>query len=154
MAVQRRVAAVGYRLGTDGVPEFLLVRARAGGRWTFPKGKIEPDDATPADAAEREASEEAGITGLVDPIPLCTYTHLAHLGGEYYREQSVEAYLLKITGPSGHPEPGRRPTWFAEDHAVAALTENQITSTYALEVRRVIYTALERIDISSAAQAR
>ena len=51
-----QVASVCYRLKGD-EPEFLLVRTRSG-RWTFPKGGVD-DDATHADAAAREAFEEA-----------------------------------------------------------------------------------------------
>jgi 8-oxo-dGTP pyrophosphatase MutT (NUDIX family) len=39
------------------------------GQIAFPGGKIDPHDATPADAALREAAEEIGLTGaLVEPI--------------------------------------------------------------------------------------
>ena len=54
------VAAVCYRLKDD-EPEFLLVRTRSG-RWTFPKGGVD-GDATNAEAAAREAYEEAGVKG-------------------------------------------------------------------------------------------
>jgi len=50
------VAAVCYRIKGDDL-EFLLVRTRSG-RWTFPKGGVD-GDATNADAAAREAYEEA-----------------------------------------------------------------------------------------------
>ena len=61
---------IGFR---DGQIEFLLVKTRAG-RWTFPKGRVE-DDATRSAAAAREAFEEAGVHGQVDPLPFATYLH-------------------------------------------------------------------------------
>jgi len=60
------VAAVCYRV-RGGEPEFLLVRTR-NGHWTFPKGRVD-QDATNADAAAREAYEEAGVRGSVDSVP-------------------------------------------------------------------------------------
>jgi 8-oxo-dGTP pyrophosphatase MutT (NUDIX family) len=140
-----RVAAVGYRAHVADGFEFLLVRTSAGDRWTFPKGGVEACDPTPAHGAEREAAEEAGVRGVVDPTPLCIYTHLAHLGGGAYAEQTVEAYLLRITGAGGVPEADRRPTWFAAPQAIAALAENQFQSLYADEARRVVEAALDRL---------
>ena len=66
------VAAICYRV-RDGQIEFLLVKTRAG-RWTFPKGRVD-DDATRSAAAAREAFEEAGVHGQVDPLPFATYLH-------------------------------------------------------------------------------
>src|ERR1017187_7231771 len=66
------VAAVCYRLKGD-EPEFLLVRTR-GGRWTFPKGGVD-SDATHAEAAAREAYEEAGVKGRIEHEPFHSYIH-------------------------------------------------------------------------------
>src|SRR5271165_2413808 len=64
------VAAVCYRV-RGGELEFLLVRTR-NGHWTFPKGRVD-QDATNADAAAREAYEEAGVRGSVEPFPFICY---------------------------------------------------------------------------------
>src|ERR1035441_4082761 len=66
------VAAVCYRLKDD-EPEFLLVRTRSG-RWTFPKGGVD-GDATNAEAAAREAYEEAGVKGRIEFHPFHWYFH-------------------------------------------------------------------------------
>lgn len=58
-----QVAAVCYRVRGSGI-EFLLIRTR-GGRWTFPKGGIEPG-LTYAQAAALEAFEEAGVHGRME----------------------------------------------------------------------------------------
>lgn len=49
-----------------GVPEYLLVRAKAPpGAWVFPKGHIEPGESAEA-AAVREVREEAGVDARID----------------------------------------------------------------------------------------
>src|SRR6059058_1167396 len=59
----QQVAAVCYRIRGGGI-EFLLVQTR-GGRWTFPKGGVEPG-LTHAQAAALEAYEEAGVHGRME----------------------------------------------------------------------------------------
>jgi len=66
------VAAVCYRV-VENEPEFLLVRTRSG-RWTFPKGGVD-GDATNAEAAAREAYEEAGVKGTIERDPFHWYFH-------------------------------------------------------------------------------
>ena len=62
-----RAIACCYRT-TAGDLEILLVRSRSG-RWTLPKGHLEARE-TALDAAAREAREEAGVEGDLDPVPL------------------------------------------------------------------------------------
>src|SRR5580658_2281666 len=66
-----QVAAVCYRWRGDSI-EFLLVRTRSGGRWTFPKGSAEPG-LTHAQAAALEAFEEAGVHGRIEETSFATY---------------------------------------------------------------------------------
>jgi 8-oxo-dGTP pyrophosphatase MutT (NUDIX family) len=51
-----------------------LVTTRTQRRWVIPKGHIE-DGHTPAEAAAREAWEEAGLRGRIDPEPLGSFTY-------------------------------------------------------------------------------
>jgi 8-oxo-dGTP pyrophosphatase MutT (NUDIX family) len=154
MTPRIRVAAVVYRdRGAEGI-EFLLVRTSAGDRWTFPKGGVEAGDPAPADAAAREAVEEAGAGGVVDPIPLCHYTHLARADADRCLEQVVEAYLLRATGADGEPEPGRAPTWFPAGRAIEALAENQLAAVYADEARRVVEAAIARVGAAGVAEGK
>jgi hypothetical protein len=69
-ALPRRAAAICYRL--ERRLELLLVRTKDGSSWTFPKGHIE-DDERPADAAAREAREEAGVNRTISPRFLTRY---------------------------------------------------------------------------------
>ncbi len=88
------VAAVCYRVRC-GEPEFLLVRTR-NGHWTFPKGRVD-QDATNADAAAREAFEEAGVRGSVEPTPFVCYRHCKpRRPGSRGQVVLVDAHLCKV----------------------------------------------------------
>lgn len=66
--LERQAGALAWLPGTDPL-RFVLVTSRRRGRWVFPKGAIEPGRTGP-ETAEREALEEAGVVGQVDPLPL------------------------------------------------------------------------------------
>lgn len=62
------------------------------GRWLQTGGHCEPHDATLADAALREATEETGIAGLVvdpDPVLLSRHPVHCHPGGHHLDVQYV-----------------------------------------------------------------
>jgi 8-oxo-dGTP pyrophosphatase MutT (NUDIX family) len=63
------VTATGLVLAPDG-ERVLLVHHRRLERWLLPGGHIEPEDATPGDAARREVIEETGATLAADGEPL------------------------------------------------------------------------------------
>jgi 8-oxo-dGTP pyrophosphatase MutT (NUDIX family) len=75
----------------------LLMTSREPGRWIIPKGNIHPG-VTPAQAAEKEAYEEAGLKGTVSgSISLGFYAYFKILAsGEKY-PATVEIYLLRVT---------------------------------------------------------
>ncbi len=109
-----RAAAVCYRR-VGGSIQFLLVQT-AGGRWTFPKGRVEAGE-TPWQAAQREALEEAGVRGDVSPHLLTTYTHQKRTADRRATRVMVAAYLLRVESDSDAAEPGRSPTWFEPQEA-------------------------------------
>lgn len=61
------ITAVVDRVGTDGHPEVLLVKRSDTGHWTNVAGIIDPGE-EPADAAEREILEEAGIVAIAERL--------------------------------------------------------------------------------------
>ena len=72
--MRTQFGALCYRVLRD-KPQVLLVTSRGTGRWVIPKGwPIE--GATPADSAAREAWEEAGVEGRVQPVCLGIYSYL------------------------------------------------------------------------------
>jgi len=136
------VAAVCYRVKGD-EPEFLLVRTRSG-RWTFPKGGVD-GDATHADAAAREAYEEAGVKGRIDLEPFHWYFHSKR--GRFRSRRSmvpVHAHLCEVESLVSPKEDHRDPTWFKADKARRRLRENR-SPELAGEVIQVIDQALMHI---------
>jgi 8-oxo-dGTP pyrophosphatase MutT (NUDIX family) len=136
------VAAVCYRL-KSGEPEFLLVRTRSG-RWTFPKGGVD-DDATYAEAAAREAYEEAGVKGRIEHEPFHWYFHSKRSRFTSHRSiVPVQAHLCEVERLVSPAEHHRDPTWFKADKARRRLRENR-SPELAGEVIGVIDRALVRI---------
>ena len=90
-------------LPRDDAGRILLVRLRDGG-WATIGGFVEPDE-SPADAAVREAREEAGVDVELGPI-------VAALGGPEFRvtypngdQTAYVAVVYEATVVGGTPEP-------------------------------------------------
>ncbi len=136
------VAAVCYRMRSREL-QFLLVRTR-NGHWTFPKGGVD-GDASDAEAAAREAYEEAGVKGRVERLPFVSYLHCKPARLRSRRQVVlVNAHLCEVRRLVSPQEPHRDPTWFSASKAKRRLRENR-TPEYAAEVIRVIDRAVERI---------
>lgn len=103
----RQSAAAPVRF-VDGQMEILLVTSLGRGRWILPKGIIEPD-MTPAESAEKEAWEEAGVKGAIDFRSLGAY-EVEKWGGVC----RVEVFRMEVGDIAGQwPEAGsRRRKWF------------------------------------------
>jgi 8-oxo-dGTP pyrophosphatase MutT (NUDIX family) len=141
-----KVAAVCCRPVSNGNVMFLLVRSRGGNRWTFPKGTVDASDASPAAAAAREALEEAGVVGTIDPVPLGTYRKAVPARKfEQGEEEEVEAWLQIFTGTRSIGEPGRRPTWFLLERAAMAFRSNPDDPIYTEGLCRILYAAKARL---------
>ena len=87
-------AALPYRFDGAGRPEILLVTSARTGRWTIPKGSVEPH-LSMAENAAKEALEEAGIVGAVALRSSGAYRTPKRAGrGEIAIE--VWVYLLRV----------------------------------------------------------
>ncbi len=85
--------------------EVLLITSRRSGRWGIPKGNVEPGE-TSAEAAEREAFEEAGIRGPCAPETLGAFTYSKEGAASPYR---VTVHLLDVRlAVTEFPEKGQR----------------------------------------------
>lgn len=137
-----QAAAVCYRW-KDGQIEFLLIRT-SGRRWIFPKGQIDPGEPL-CRTAQREAHEEAGISGETGHQPLTIFRHLKRDLKLRGRELVVAAFLLKVETTYEPREPHREPTWFTPEGAEGALSEDR-DFDYAEELKRVVREACAAIN--------
>lgn len=110
-----QAGAVVYR--RDGAtPRILLVRARKNpAEWIFPKGHIE-DGESAAQAAVREAEEEAGVTGRV---AAALFPALTFAQGE--RTVRVHYFLVEFAGEVKSKE-RRELVWLPPPEALVRLT--------------------------------
>ena len=152
-ALPLQVAAVCYRR-VNSHAEFLLVHTNGGSKWTFPKGAPEPR-LSHSQAAEREAKEEAGAIGLIEPRHFHIYIHSKGMfwqpGG--VQEYVVKAFLMDVRQTRTPDEDYRNPTWFDADRARVILAKGREVK-YAHELQTVVDRALERIGAASMAAAR
>jgi len=143
-----QVAAICYRKRGTAV-EFLLVNTNGGNKWTFPKGSTEAR-LSHSQAAEREAAEEAGALGSIEPRHFHLYIHSKGVfwqpGG--VQEFVVKAFLMEIQELRRPDEPMRHPTWFSPEEARRRLAKGREVK-YAHELETVIDRALERIHFHS-----
>lgn len=142
-----QVAAVCYRL-RHGAIEFLLIRTRGSGRWTFPKGSAE-QGLTHAQAAALEAFEEAGVHGRIEKAPFTRYVcrkrqarKTSAISGR--RELTVDAYLCEVTRLTKPKEINRGRTWFSGKEASRRLREGRRDDEGA-EFAGVLEKAVARI---------
>lgn len=139
-----QVAAVCYRR-RRGTLEFLLVNTNGGGKWTFPKGATHAR-LSHSQAAEREAMEEAGAMGVIEPRHFHLYLHSKGVfwqaGG--VQEFVVKAFLMEVTRTQKPMEPTRNPTWYRADEARRFLAKGREVK-YAAELQAVIDRAVEHI---------
>jgi len=141
-----QVAAVCYR--KCGVSfEFLLIKTTGGDRWIFPKGAT-ARRMSHSEAAEREALEEAGAVGAIEPEHFHLY--LQPKGDAKLRsgvaEYVVKAFLLEVSRTEAPQEKNRNPTWFSVDDARSALAQGR-EAKYAAELHTVIDRAMERLSV-------
>jgi 8-oxo-dGTP pyrophosphatase MutT (NUDIX family) len=143
-ALPLQVAAVCYRRRNSHV-EFLLVNTNGGNKWTFPKGATD-SRLSHSQAAEREAREEGGAIGTIEPRHFHVYIHSKGVfwqpGG--VQEYVVKAFLMEVRQTRRPDEDGRNPTWFDAEGARGILAKGREVK-YARELQAVIDRALEHI---------
>ncbi len=143
-----KVAAVCYRRRGDAV-EFLLVNTNGGNKWTFPKGSTDAR-LSHSQAAEREAAEEAGAVGTIEPRHFHLYLHSRGVfwqpGG--VQEFVVKAFLMEVRQTRRPDEPNRKPSWVSPEEAKRRLAKGREVK-YSREFAALIDRALERIQFHS-----
>jgi 8-oxo-dGTP pyrophosphatase MutT (NUDIX family) len=146
-----RAAAVAYRRTPQGI-EFLLVRTRNRRAWTFPKGHVEQGE-SPGEAAQREAREEAAVSGRIDVRPFTRYRYPTMTESGILTEVCVEAFLLEVDASGSGQSAERPPAWLAPTDAARKLALGRTTS-HAREHRRVLREALARLQSSEPGHER
>jgi 8-oxo-dGTP pyrophosphatase MutT (NUDIX family) len=138
-----QVAAICYRLGKRGI-EFLLVRTR-GGRWTFPKGRVE-SGLTHAQAAALEAFEEAGVHGRIEETAFARYVHVKAPRNRPSDEieVTISAHLCEVSRLVAPEEDDRDPTWHSAEKARRRLRDHR-SSDYGDDLARIVDRAVARI---------
>ena len=104
---RRQVAALPYEKCKDGT-RVMLVTSRETGRPVLPKGWTEKN-LTNAEAAEREAFEEAGLKGKIAKKPIGSYDYVKIVGPGFALNCTVDVYPLEIKKQLKEwPEKGQR----------------------------------------------
>ena len=142
LALPLQVAAVCYRRRGPSI-EFLLVNTNGGNKWTFPKGDPEPG-MSHSQAAEREAWEEAGAHGTIEPRHFHLYLHSKGVFWKHpgIQEFVVKAFLLEVEQVEKAQEALRNPTWFSSEAARKTLAKGREVK-YARELQAVVDRAVE-----------
>ena len=123
-AVAVQVAALCWRL-RKGLVEVLLITSRETGRWVLPKG-WPVGGLTAAEAAAREAWEEAGVRGRVQDQPLGEFHYEKVTPAEQANKRcAVTVFGMKVDALKNHfPEAAQRQRkWFAAEEAADLVAE-------------------------------
>jgi len=90
-------------LCADGDQVLLTLHAKAR-RWFHLGGHVEPQDATLAEAALREATEESGVDGLrLDPDPLHLDAHTVGFCSGHREVRHLDVRFLAVAPPGASP---------------------------------------------------
>jgi 8-oxo-dGTP pyrophosphatase MutT (NUDIX family) len=126
LAPRLQVAALCWRRSRKGL-RILLVTSRDTGRWIVPKGWPMRNRGD-AEAAAREAWEEAGLRGEVSDRSIGLYTYDKALNGGRVVPVAVRVFPLEAREMLRHyPETGqRRVKWFGQEAAAQKVAEPEL----------------------------
>ncbi|PDT80507.1 DNA mismatch repair protein MutT [Sinorhizobium sp. BJ1] len=113
-----------HRVKKGNEPEVLLLTSRDTGRWIIPKGYLKRNE-RPHKCAEREALEEAGVTGKIGKKPIGSYTYIKH---HKRPPHVVSVFLMKFMGEVDHfREKGQRTRrWVSPLEAADLVVETEL----------------------------
>ena len=126
-SIIRQIAALPYRtdgLASDAPVRVLLVTSRESKRWVIPKGN-QPGRMSPHAAAALEAEEEAGVRGLVCPVPIGSYRYRKKRRSGASLMFDVEVFPLAVTAELDvwKEKDERERRWFSLSEAAEAVEE-------------------------------
>lgn len=114
MTLVQQAGGIVWRAAPTGAEVLVVSAKNEREQWIFPKGDVEAGE-SPAEAAEREVREEAGVASRV--LSPAGELEFAHEG----RHLRVTYFLLELTSRVGEGD-GRTVTWRTIDEALEALT--------------------------------
>jgi len=120
---RRQIAALPFRKTAAGDIEVLLITSRETGRFIIPKG-WPMKRLSDADAAAKEAYEEAGVVGKVKRKPIGAYSYWKRLERSF-ELLNVDVYALEVREQRANwPEKGsRRLGWLRQEDAASLVDE-------------------------------
>ena len=123
-----QVAALCWRRSPKGL-RILLITSRDTGRWVIPKG-WPMRRRSGAQAAAREAFEEAGLQGEIASRSIGIYRYVKALGAGRTVACAVQVYPLEVRAMvRNYPETGqRRSRWFAPAKAARRVAEPDLAA--------------------------
>jgi len=121
-----QVAALCWRRSKKGL-RILLITSRDTGRWVIPKG-WPMRNRSDAEAAAREAYEEAGLRGAVSERSIGVYTYRKAMPKGRPLRIAVRVFPLEVHEIlRKYPETGqRRVKWFDPIHAARGVVEPEL----------------------------
>ncbi len=122
-----QVGALCWRRSGAGVLKILLITSRDTGRWVIPKG-WPMRKRTEAEAAAREAFEEAGVRGDISTRSLGLFSYVKALPKGRSRYCIVRVFGIEVREMlRQYPETGqRRMKWFTADKASRKVSEAEL----------------------------
>lgn len=125
-AERRQYAALCWRMHGSR-PEVLLITSRDTGRWVVPKG-WPMAGRSPADAAAREAWEEAGVEGTAEAERIGTFFYDKVMPDAPSLPCVVELFSLRVERLTDrYPERRqRRRKWFSTEKAARKVAEPEL----------------------------
>jgi 8-oxo-dGTP pyrophosphatase MutT (NUDIX family) len=107
--------------------QVLLISSRETGRWVIPKG-WPIKGLSPAQAAAREAYEEAGLGGQVSKKPIGAFEYGKRLANGQVQPTRVQVFALEqMVQHKDWPEQGQRKLqWFSVPEAAEAVQEPEL----------------------------
>jgi 8-oxo-dGTP pyrophosphatase MutT (NUDIX family) len=131
MPCRVQVAALPWRRSGVGV-EVMLITSRDTGRWVLPKGWPEGQEDL-CDAAAREASEEAGLSGSVSRLEIGRYYYGKRQPSGLESRCEVRVFPMEIDQVAKNwPEKTeRRRQWFSPRDAAAQVREPDLAELIA-----------------------
>lgn len=123
--------ALCWRRGDEGT-EVLLITSRDTGRWVIPKGWPMPG-LSPEAAAAQEAWEEAGVSGVTNPLCIGRYGYQKCLSVTSTVPCAVAVYGMRVDKlAKTFPEvKERRRKWFLLDEAAGLVAEPELATIIA-----------------------